>query len=40
MLFLMLFLKLIPATDRRKTKLDLLGAVLSAAGLGAIVLGF
>ena len=38
-LFLMLFLKLIPATVGRKSKLDTLGAVLSAAGLGAIVLG-
>lgn len=38
-LLLMLFLKLIPSTTGRKNKLDLLGAVLSAAGLGAIVLG-
>ena len=38
-LFLMLFLKLIPATTGRKSKLDLAGAALSAAGLGAIVLG-
>jgi MFS family permease len=38
-LFLMLFLKLLPATIGRKSKLDLGGAVLSAAGLGAIVLG-
>jgi MFS family permease len=38
-LFLMLFLKLIPATLAHKTKLDLGGAALSAAGLGAIVLG-
>ena len=38
-LFVMLFLKLIPATVGRKTKLDTVGAVLSAAGLGAIVLG-
>jgi MFS family permease len=35
----MLFLKLIPVTIGRKTKLDLPGAVLSAAGLGAIVYG-
>ncbi len=35
----LLFLKLIPATTGRKSKLDLGGAVLSAAGLGAIVLG-
>ena len=35
----MLFLKLIPATVGRKSKLDVGGAVLSAAGLGAIVLG-
>ena len=38
-LFVMLFLKLIPATVGRKTKLDTPGAALSAAGLGAIVLG-
>jgi len=38
-LALMLFLKLIPATVGRKTKLDMGGAVMSAAGLGAIVLG-
>ena len=38
-LVLMLFLKLIPATTGHKTKLDLVGAALSAAGLGAIVLG-
>ena len=35
----MLFLKLIPATVGRKSKLDTGGAVLSAVGLGAIVLG-
>ena len=33
-LILMLFLKVIPATVGRKSKLDLGGAVLSAAGLG------
>lgn len=38
-LIVMLFLKLIPATEGRKSKLDTGGAVLSAAGLGAIVLG-
>jgi MFS family permease len=38
-LCVMLFLKLIPATTARKTKLDVGGAVLSAAGLGAVVLG-
>ena len=38
-LFVMLFLKLIPATAGRKTKLDMAGAALSAAGLGAIVFG-
>jgi len=38
-LFLMLFLKLIPATVGRKTKLDMGGALLSAVGLGAIVFG-
>jgi MFS family permease len=38
-LVLMLFLKLIPATLGRKSKLDTGGAVLSAAGLGAIVFG-
>jgi MFS family permease len=38
-LILMLFLKLLPATAGRKSKLDLGGAALSAAGLGAIVLG-
>ncbi len=36
---LMLFLKLIPRTAGRPSKLDGLGAVLSAAGLGAVVLG-
>jgi len=35
----MLFLKLIPATVGRQSKLDVGGAVLSAAGLGAVVLG-
>ena len=35
----MLFLKLIPATVGRKGKLDVGGAVLSATGLGAVVLG-
>ncbi len=38
-LVLMLFLKLIPATIGRKEKLDLLGAFLSAAGLGMFVFG-
>ena len=38
-LFVMLFLKLIPGTVGRKSKLDLGGAILSAVGLGAIVLG-
>ena len=38
-LFVMLFLKLIPATVGRKSKLDTIGAALSAAGLGAIVFG-
>ncbi|MDR3685537.1 MAG: MFS transporter [Coriobacteriia bacterium] len=38
-LLVMLFLKLIPATVGRKSKLDVGGAVLSAAGLGAIVYG-
>ena len=38
-LFVMLFLKLIPATVGHKTKLDTIGAALSAAGLGAIVFG-
>ena len=35
----MLFLRLIPAMAGRKGKLDLTGAVLSAAGLGAVVFG-
>ena len=39
MLILMLFLKVLPATVGRKSKLDLGGAVLSAAGLGAVVFG-
>ena len=39
MLILMLFLKVLPATVGRKSKLDLGGAVLSAAGLGAAVFG-
>jgi Na+/melibiose symporter-like transporter len=38
-LALMLFLRLIPAVAGRKGKLDLTGAVLSAAGLGAVVFG-
>ena len=38
-LALMLFLRLIPATSGRKGKLDLTGAFLSAAGLGAVVCG-
>ena len=38
-LFVMLFLKLIPPIAGRKSKLDTLGAVLSAAGLGAVVFG-
>ena len=38
-LALMLFLRLIPATAGRKSKLDLTGAFLSAAGLGAVVFG-
>lgn len=38
-LALMLFLKLIPATSGRPSKLDTAGSVLSATGLGAIVLG-
>ena len=38
-LFVMLFLKLIPATIGRKSKLDTIGAALSAAGLGSIVFG-
>lgn len=38
-LFLMLFLRAIPATPGHKTKLDLGGAFLSAAGLGLAVFG-
>src|SRR5512136_1611508 len=38
-LALMLFLRLIPAVTGRKGKLDITGAVLSAAGLGAVVFG-
>jgi len=38
-LALMLFLRLIPAMSGRKGKLDLTGAFLSAAGLGAVVFG-
>lgn len=38
-LLLMLFLRTIPATKGRKTKLDLGGAFLSAAGLGLAVFG-
>ena len=38
-LILMLFLKLIPATVGRKSKLDTGGGVLSVLGLGSIVLG-
>ncbi len=38
-LVVMLFLRLIPATTGRPTKLDTPGAALSALGLGAIVLG-
>ncbi len=38
-LALMLFLRAIPATAGRKGKLDLAGAFLSAAGLGAVVFG-
>ncbi len=38
-LFLMLFLKLIPSMKGRPGKLDLVGAILSAAGLGAAVFG-
>ena len=38
-LLLMLFLRAIPATARRGGKLDLPGAVLSAAGLGMAVFG-
>ena len=38
-LVLMLFLRLIPATAGRVTKLDLTGAILSVAGLGLAVFG-
>lgn len=38
-LVLMVFLRLIPATPGKPGKLDLLGAVLSAAGLGLAVFG-
>ncbi len=38
-LVLLLFLGIIPAIQGRKTKLDTAGAVLSAFGLGSIVLG-
>ena len=38
-LLIMLFLRLIPATAGRRAPLDTLGAVTSALGLGAIVLG-
>ena len=38
-LLIMLFLRLIPATTGRKGPMDTLGAVTSALGLGAIVLG-
>ena len=38
-LALMLFLRLIPATPGRQSKLDLTGAFLSAAGLGMVVFG-
>jgi MFS family permease len=38
-LALMLFLRLIPAMAGRKGKLDFTGAILSAAGLGAVVFG-
>jgi MFS family permease len=38
-LLLMLFLRAIPATPGHKGKLDLVGAFLSAAGLGAAVFG-
>jgi Na+/melibiose symporter-like transporter len=38
-LILMLFLRAIPATSRREGKLDLPGAILSAAGLGLAVFG-
>ncbi|HSN11365.1 MAG TPA: MFS transporter, partial [Propionibacteriaceae bacterium] len=38
-LVVMLFLRLIPATQGRRSRLDTPGAVLSALGLGSIVLG-
>jgi MFS family permease len=38
-LVLMLFLRLIPTTPGHRSKLDLTGAFLSAAGLGAVVFG-
>ena len=38
-LVILLFLRIIPAVQARKTKLDTGGAVLSALGLGSIVLG-
>ncbi len=38
-LILMLFLRAIPKSEPRPTKLDLVGAALSAAGLGALVFG-
>lgn len=38
-LALMLFLRMIPATPGRKGKLDVIGAILSAAGLGLAVFG-
>jgi MFS family permease len=38
-LIIMVFLRLIPATAGRKGRMDTLGALLSASGLGAIVLG-
>ena len=38
-LLLMLFLRVIPATQGRKAKLDFGGALLSAAGLGMVVFG-
>jgi MFS family permease len=39
MLVLMLFLKALPSTVGTKSKLDIGGAILSAAGLGAVVFG-
>lgn len=38
-LFLMMFLKLIPSTNGRRSSLDMVGATLSVAGLGLGVLG-